>query len=122
MALTMSDAAKSYKAFDKRLKGIAKRRTRLENGYKSQVTKDGLIIFRPHRRTRGRISLRGIIYLVLGFFVLKGMIMAHIGGTIYQQRVDALLDGTVVEQAGGLVMQPDAVTKAIATQLRPLLK
>jgi hypothetical protein len=50
------------------------------------------------------------------------MIMAHIGGTIYQQRVDALLDGTVVEQAGGLVMQPDAVTKAISTQLRPLLK
>ncbi len=122
MTSKMNDAAKSYKTFDTRLKGIAKRKTRLESGYKSKVTKDGLIVFRPHRRTSGRISARGIFYLIFGFFLFKGMIMAHIGGTIYAQRVAALQEGTVVERVGGFVMQPDFVTQAIATQLRPLLK
>ncbi|WP_306153665.1 hypothetical protein [Roseovarius sp. MMSF_3281] len=48
--------------------------------------------------------------------------MAHIGGTIYAQRVATLQEGTIVERVGGFVMQPDVVTRAIATQLRPLLK
>jgi len=119
----MNDAAKSYKAFDARLKGIAKRKTRLERGYKSQVTRDGLIIFRPRTRAISpRVSFRGLFYLIFGFFLFKGMIMAHLGGTIYAERVAALQDGTFIEQAGGFVMQPDAVTQAIATQLRPILK
>lgn len=118
----MNDTAKSYKVFDTRLKGIAKRRTRLENGYRSKVTKDGLIVFRPQRRTRGRVSLRGIFYLVFGFFLFKGLIMAHIGSTIYQQRVATLQEGSIVEQVGGFVMQPDVATRAIATQLRPIFK
>ena len=118
----MNDAAKSYKAFDARLKGIAKRKTRLERGYRSQVTKDGLIIFRPKRRFSGsRFSLRGFIYLVCGFFLFKAMIMAHLGGTIYAERVTALREGTIVEQLGGYVMQPDGVTQTIANQLRPIL-
>lgn len=123
IASDMSDAAKSYKAFDARLKGIAKRKTRLERGYKSQVSRDGLIIFRPHKRAIApRVSFRGLFYIVFGFFLFKGMIMAHLGSTIYAQRVATLQDGTLIEQAGGFVMQPDQVTQAIAVQLRPFLK
>src|SRR6056297_2523494 len=113
IASKMNDAAKSYKAFD----------TRLERGYKSQVSRDGLIIFRPQKRAISpRVSFRGLFYLVFGFFLFKGMIMAHLGGTIYAERVTALQEGTFIEQAGGFVMQPDRVTQAIATQLRPFLK
>ena len=123
IASKMNDAAKSYKAFDARLKGIAKRKTRLERGYKSQVSRDGLIILRPQKRAISpRVSFRGLFYLVFGFFLFKGMIMAHLGGTIYAERVTALQEGTFIEQAGGFVMQPDRVTQAIATQLRPFLK
>jgi hypothetical protein len=119
----MSDAANTYKAFDSRLKSVAKRKARLERGYQSKVSKDGLIVFKPKCRPRGTgISVRGVFYLIFGFFLFKAMIMAHIGGTIYGQRVATLQEGTVVEQAGGFVMQPDAVTRAIATQLRPFLK
>jgi hypothetical protein len=119
----MGDAANTYKAFNSRLKSVSKRKARLERGYQSKVSKDGLIVFKPKRLPRGTsISARGVFYLIFGFFLFKGMIMAHIGGTIYGQRVATLQEGTVVEQVGGFIMHPDAVTQAIATQLRPFLK
>jgi hypothetical protein len=118
----MNDTAKSYKAFDTRLKGIAKRKTRLERGYKSQVTKDGLIIFRPDRRGKGSpFTVRRLLYIALGFLLFKAMIMANLGGTVYEERVAALQAGTIVEQMGSYVMQPDGISQAIAVQLRPFL-
>ncbi|MCR9112353.1 MAG: hypothetical protein NXH84_03715 [Rhodobacteraceae bacterium] len=110
----------TFEGFDNRLKKIDRNRTRLVNGYSAKVSKDGLIVFRPKRRTNS-FSVRGLLMLVLGFFLFKGMIMAHLGGTIYDQRVEALKAGTVIEQGGAYLMQRDPITEAIAIKLRPFL-
>lgn len=117
----MSGAMTNYAGFEARLKKIDKNRTRMAQGYKGAVSRDGLIVFRPARRQRG-IPLRAIVLLIVGFFVFKGMVMAHTGSAIYEERVAALQAGTLIEQAGAFMMQSDPVTIGIAQQLRPILK
>lgn len=117
----MSNATNTYEGFDARLKKIDRNRARLANGYSAKVTSDGLIVFRPKRRAQG-FSVRGLVFLVLGVFLFKAMILAHLGGAIYDQRVDALKSGTVVEQAGAFVMHKDPVSATIAQYLRPFVK
>ncbi|MEM6483114.1 MAG: hypothetical protein AAF922_01090 [Pseudomonadota bacterium] len=109
-----------YETFDARLKRIDRKRARLANGYSAKVTNEGLIVFRPKRR-RASFSVRGLLLLVVGFFVFKGMILAHLGGTVYDLRVDALKQGTVVEKAGAVIMAKDDVTAAVAEVLRPFV-
>ena len=111
----------NYAGFEARLKKIDRKRTRMAHGYKGSVNKDGLIVFRPARRQRG-IPLRAVVLLIVGFFVFKGMVMAHTGSTIYGERVAALQEGTLVEQAGAFLMQTDPITIGIAQQLRPFLQ
>ncbi len=117
----MSDTMTNYAGFEARLKKLDRKRTRMAHGYKGTVSKDGLIVFRPARRQRG-IPLRAVVLLIVGFFVFKGMVMAHTGSTIYGERVAALKEGTMVEQAGAFLMQTDPITVGIALQLRPFLK
>jgi hypothetical protein len=114
----MSDG---YSGFQNRLRRIDRRHVRLAQGYESRVGKDGLIVFRPKRRSRG-FPLRGIVLLGLGFCVFKGVILAHTGETLYEQRLAALGSGTYVEQAGAWVMQVDPVTQAIGAKLRHLVE
>lgn len=117
----MSDTMTNYAGFEARLKKIDRKRTRMAQGYRGSVDKDGLIVFRPSRRQRG-IPLRAVVMLIVGFFVFKGMVMAHTGTSIYGERVAALQEGTVIEQAGAFVMQTDPITVGIAQQLRPFLQ
>lgn len=117
----MSGAMTNFAGFEARLKKIDRKRTRMAHGYKGAVSRDGLIVFRPARRQRG-IPLRAIVLLIVGFFVFKGMVMAHTGASIYDERVAALQNGTVIEQAGAFVMQSDPITIGIAQQLRPIFK
>lgn len=114
----MSDA---YQGFEHRLRKIGRKRARLADGYVSKVGRDGLIVFKPRRR-QGGISLRGLVFLVVGFFCFKGLIMAHLGAPLYEERVETLRSGSIVEQVGGFVMQPDPVTQSIAAKLRPFLR
>lgn len=111
----------AFQGFDARLKKIDRNRTRLANGYSAKVTKDGLIVFRPKRRANS-FSIRGLVFLAVGFFMFKAMILAHLGNTVYEQRVTALQTGTMVEQAGAFVMQKDPVSVAMSQYLRPFLK
>jgi len=110
----------AYKSFDKRLTRIGRKRARLVHGYSSQVGKDGLIVFRP-KHSRGGFPIRGLVFLVVGFFCFKALILAHLGETVYSQRVDALAAGSVVEEAGAFVMQAEPVSLAIAQLIRPLV-
>lgn len=111
----------SFAGFEARLKKIDHKRTKLAQGYKGEVTRDGLIVFRPTRRQRG-IPLRAIVLLIVGFFVFKGMVMAHTGTAVYDERVTALQSGTVIEQAGAFAMQSEPISIAIADKLRPFLR
>ncbi len=110
----------AYKSFDKRLNRIGRRRARLVQGYTSKVGKDGLIVFRP-ARSRGGFPVRGFVFLVIGFFCFKALILAHLGEAVYGQRVEALAAGSVLEQAGALVMQADPVSFGIADLIRPIV-
>lgn len=110
----------TVEAFDKRLKRIEKNKARMREGYVGQVSKDGLIVFRPKRR-RTVFSVRGLALVVLGFVAFKALIMAHLGPNTYQSRIDTLSDGTVVEQAGAFLMQPDPATQMAAAKLRTYL-
>ncbi|MEM6375673.1 MAG: hypothetical protein AAF686_05490 [Pseudomonadota bacterium] len=109
-----------YQTFDERLKRIDRKRARLSNGYSAKVTNEGLIVFRPKRR-RATFSVRGLILLIVGFFLFKGLILAHLGGTVYDLRVDALQQGSFVEQTGAIIMAKDQITVAIAEVLRPFV-
>lgn len=106
-----------YYGFEARLKKIDRKRSKMAQGYKGTVSRDGLIVFRPSRRQRG-VSLRAVVLLIAGFFLFKGMVMAHTGAAIYDERVAALNSGSLVEQAGAFVMQSDPVTQSIASKLR----
>ena len=117
----MTNATNTYQGFDARLKKIDRNRARLANGYSAKVTREGLIVFRPKRRAQG-FSVRGLAFLVLGAFLFKAMILAHLGATTYDLRVEALKSGTVVEQAGAFVMQREQVSNVIAQYLRPFVK
>ncbi len=112
--------AHAANGFDRRLKMIGKKRARLANGYVSQVGKDGLVIFRPKRRSGG-FPIKGLALLVLGFFVFKGLILAHLGEGTFETRLATLSQGSVVEQTGAWIMQPDVVSQAIAQQVRPFM-
>lgn len=110
----------SFESFDARCKNLDRKKARMAAGYSAKVTNEGLIVFRPKRRGTG-FSVRGFAMLVVGFFVFKAIILAHLGSTVYDQRVASLNEGTVIEQAGAFVMQSDPVTLEIATHLHPLL-
>jgi len=114
----MSDA---FQGFDTRLKSIDRNRARLERGYVSKVSKDGLIVFRPKRRKSG-FPVRGILYLVAGFVFFKAVIVAHLGAPLYEERLAQLSQGSTVEQVGAVVMQPDALSMMLAAKLRPVLR
>lgn len=114
----MGDA---FQDFDSRLKTIGRKRTRLAQGYVSQVGKDGLIVFRPKRR-KTRIPLRGLFYMAIGFMFFKAVIVAHLGLPLYADRLAQLSQGSVVEQAGAIAMQPDPVSVWMAAYLRPILR
>lgn len=107
--------------FDQRLKRISKSRARMRDGYVGQVSKDGLIVFRPKRR-RLAFSPRGFALVLLGFVGFKVLIVAHLGLNTYQDRITALQQGSVVENAAAFVMQPDPLTLKAASYLRPYIK
>lgn len=113
--------ANAYQGFDKRLKKIGRDRARMAQGYTSRVGKDGLIVFSPKRR-QGGFPIKGLLMLAVGFFVFKGIVLAHLGGSVYAQRVETLATGSVVEQAGAFMMQTDPISQGIAHYVRPLIK
>lgn len=111
----------AYQSFDKRLKKIGRNHAKLSQGYSSRVGRDGLIVFRPHRR-QGGFPIRGLLLLAVGLFCFKGFILAHLGEATYSSRVETLAAGSMVEQAGAFMMQPDPVSLFIADYTRPFLK
>ena len=113
--------ANAVQGFERRLKLIGKKRARLADGYVSHVGKDGLIVFRPKGR-QGGFPIKGLALLVIGFFVFKGLILAHLGDGNFETRLASLSQGSVVEQTGAWLMQPDPVSQAIALQVRPFVK
>lgn len=107
--------------FDKRVTRINKRKRKLErNGAELVVAEDGLISAQAKRRSP-KFPWRGVFLTLAVFFVLKGMLLAHLGPITYDGRVAQLEEGTVFEQAGGYAMKADPVTKWAASALKNFL-
>lgn len=108
--------------FQRRLGALGRKHAAMGNGYTTKVGRDGLIIVKPKRRIHTGFPFKGLLALVLGFFVFKAFMLASLSEITYSERVEKLQQGTHVEQAGAYLMQIDPVTRGIAGFLEPLAK
>lgn len=106
--------------FDKRLKRIVRRHSKMSNGVVRSVSSDGLIVAKP-RLYRPRFPLKGLLAVLFLGFLFKGFLFAYLGEAGYAERVATLQGGTALEQAGAWVMQPDPVTVLAANGIALIL-
>ncbi len=114
-------SAYQFDEFERRMRRINRRHSKLSHGFVTQVTDDGLVVAKP-RKKRGYALLRGIVVVVLVMLVFKGFLHANLGPMAYQERVDTLAGGNIVEQIGGFAMRADPVTKSLSTALSSLVR
>lgn len=114
----MADAKQMQ--FGQRLSRIDQNHRKLAKGYVTTMTKDGLIIARPQRRS-SRLPARGLFLSLLVLLTFKGFVYAQIGEIAYQSRVDLLAQGTIVEQIGSYAMYADPITLWIAQQFASII-
>ena len=90
-------------------------------GYVTRVGRDGLLTVTP-RRARPSFPLKGLLLLVLGFFLFKAFTLAAVGPVTYNERLSSLTQGSVVEQVGAALLAIDPVTQALADMSGPILR
>ena len=114
-------AAYQYEEFERRMRRINRRHSKLSQGYVTSVNSDGLVIAKPSRRNHGA-TIRGLLLIGVVMLVFKGFLHAQLGAEAYTARVDALRSGTVVEQAGAWLMKPDPITLALSMKFASLVR
>lgn len=114
-------SASQFDEFDRRMRRISKRHSKLSHGYVTSVNHDGLVVAKPKRKSH-RGTLRGLIILFAVMMIFKGVLHAQIGAGAYQARLDALNEGSIAEQAGAWVMTPDPVTLWISQKIASLVR
>jgi hypothetical protein len=107
-------------AFDKRLKQILRRHSRMSNGVVRSVTAQGLIVARP-RLYKPSIPLKGLLTVLAISFLLKGLLLAGLGEAAYAERVAELQAGSTIEQIGARVMQSDPLTVIVSNGMAVIL-
>ncbi|MDD9923926.1 MAG: hypothetical protein OXQ92_16845 [Boseongicola sp.] len=107
--------------FDRRMRRISRRHTKLSHGYVTSVNDDGLVVAKPKRRGNGT-TLRGVLIMVAVIMLFKGVLHAQLGPTAYQERVDRLADGNFVEQAGAWIMTAEPVTVWLSQNITSLVR
>jgi hypothetical protein len=108
--------------FNNRLRLLGRKHSKMANGYTTQMRSDGLIVVKPRRSARRGFPLKGLVFLALGLFGFKALILASLGPDGYGERVAKLQDGTVVERGGAWVMQVDPATQVLADLMGPVLR
>ena len=103
--------------FQSRLRTLGRKHRALERGSMTQMRKDGLIVVRPVRRRarKSNLTLRTFTILLIGFFAIKGFMLASIGEEGYAERLATLEGGTALEQVGAKAMQPELVSQMFST-------
>lgn len=106
-------SASQFDEFDRRMRRISRRHTKLSHGYVTSINDDGMVVAKPKRKSRaGTIRSLALLFLVMVMF--KGVLHGRLGDTEYQARIDTLSSGSAVEQAGAWVMYADPVTVYIS--------
>ena len=114
-------SASQFDEFDRRMRRISRRQTKLSHGYVTAINDDGLVVAKPRRKSQ-RATLRGLAILVLVMMLFKGFLHAQLGGEANAERIDKLGAGSVVEQAGAWVMVPDPITLWLSSQFSSLVR
>lgn len=114
-------SASQYDEFDRRMRRISRRHSKLSQGYVTAVNDDGLVVAKPQRRGNGAM-LRGLLIIAVIVVLFKGFLHAQLGAAGYQDRVDALAAGNVAEQAGAYVMTADPLTLWISNKVVSLVR
>ena len=114
-------AAYQYEEFERRMRRINRRHTKLSQGYVTSVNSDGLVVARPSHRNKGA-TVRGLLLVVVAILVFKGYLHAQLGADEYASRVNALANGTFIEQAGSWAMKPDPITLALSQKFASLVR
>ena len=107
--------------FENRLRKLVRKHHAMEQGYKTRLLADGLVVAEP-RRQISPVSGRAVAIIFITFVLFKAFLVASLGMTQYSERLDRLWDGTAVEKAGAFVMYPDPLTERIAMKLAPVLR
>ncbi len=114
-------SASQFDEFDRRVRRISRRQTKLSHGYVTTVSDDGMVVAKPKRKSRGG-TLKSLILLAIVMIVFKGVLHARLGADDYQARIDALSAGTAVEQAGAWIMAADPLTVIISGHVSSLVR
>ena len=107
--------------FIKRLKFLRRRHSKLAQGYVTRVGKDGLIVVRPRRKSRG-FPVQLLLMLAVGFIGFKAFMLAAIGPVTYNERLAKLESGSVLEKAGAKALGIDPITQSVAKLSGPVLR
>lgn len=114
-------SASQFDEFDRRMRRINRRHSKLSQGYVTAVNSDGLVVAKARRRGN-RGMLRGLALIVLTGMLFKGILHAQLGPQAYQDRIDALAAGSAVEQAGAMLMSADPLTRWLSSQVVSLVR
>lgn len=117
----MTTTTSQFDEFDRRMRRINRRHSRLSRGYVTSVNADGLLVATPIRR-RTSVPLRGVVVIIAALMLFKGIVLAQLGPAAYEERLEGLAGGNQVEQVGAWIMKADPTTTWIASHLGPLLR
>ncbi|UZD89673.1 hypothetical protein [Cognatishimia activa] len=108
--------------FSLRLRRVnAKRKKSLRRSRSAFIDNDGYMIVRGYREKRG-IPYAGLMILLVGFFGLKGALMAQMGEATYAAKMDELrASDSTAASVGVWTLQPDPVSNLVASHLRDFL-
>ncbi len=114
-------SASQFDEFDRRMRRISKRQSKLSRGHVTKVNPDGLVVAKPKRRSY-RSLMRGAVILIAALMIFKGVAYQQLGANVYEARVSTLKEGSVLEQSGALLMTPDPVTIWISNKIASLVR
>lgn len=108
--------------FSLRLRRLDAKRTKsLKQSRSAFIDNDGYVIVRGYREKRG-VPYTGLMILLVGFFGLKGALMAQMGEATYAAKMDELrASESTAATVGVWTLQPDPVSNLVASHLRGVL-
>lgn len=114
-------SASQFDEFDRRMRRISRRHSKLSHGYVTTVNDDGMVVAKPKRRSRAGL-FKALVILALVLIIFKGVLHSRLGADAYQARIDSLAAGSAVEQAGAWLMTADPTTLGISDFISSLVR
>ena len=107
-------------------KSAAKYRRRMADGYQHTASvvsfnHDGIEIARSKKRRRW-LPLWHILVFIYLILLIRLVAVADIGPVGYHARMAEMENGNILERAAAKVMQLDPVSRALASEIRGLLR